>query len=69
MRNIHDVDADYIFRETGTEDIDVILGGPPCQAFSSIAIAGRFWFNTNGKTNNMLVVIIMPIKRNVIAVT
>ena len=36
---IQDVNVDYIFKETGTEEIDVILGGPPCQAFSSIAVA------------------------------
>lgn len=38
-KHIQDVNADYIFKTTGTEEIDVILGGPPCQAFSSIAVA------------------------------
>jgi DNA (cytosine-5)-methyltransferase 1 len=38
-KDIHDVDANHIFKATGREDIDVILGGPPCQAFSSIAVA------------------------------
>ena len=37
--DIVDIDAASIFRKTGSRNIDVLIGGPPCQAFSSIAVA------------------------------
>ena len=39
IRKVEDVDGDYIFAETGMKDLDVLAGGPPCQAFSTVAVA------------------------------
>jgi DNA (cytosine-5)-methyltransferase 1 len=39
LANVEDIDASFIFKESKTEQIDVLIGGPPCQAFSSVAIA------------------------------
>lgn len=39
MKDITDVDAKFIYSQTGQEKIDILIGGPPCQAFSSVGIA------------------------------
>jgi DNA (cytosine-5)-methyltransferase 1 len=39
LEKIENIDASYIFKEAGLEDIDVFIGGPPCQAFSHASIA------------------------------
>jgi DNA (cytosine-5)-methyltransferase 1 len=39
IANVEEIDLDYLFRETEGRQIDVMVGGPPCQAFSSIAVA------------------------------
>jgi DNA (cytosine-5)-methyltransferase 1 len=39
MKNVEDIDSNYIFAETGTKDINVLVGGPPCRAFSSVSVA------------------------------
>lgn len=39
LRDIVDVDAKYIYSQTGHKKIDVLVGGPPCQAFSSAGLA------------------------------
>jgi DNA (cytosine-5)-methyltransferase 1 len=39
IASIEDINADYIFSQTGARNIDVLVGGPPCQAFSTVAIA------------------------------
>jgi DNA (cytosine-5)-methyltransferase 1 len=36
---IENIDRNYIMTETGNKEIDVLIGGPPCQAFSAAAIA------------------------------
>lgn len=38
-KNIENVDAEYIYKYAGSRGIDVLIGGPPCQAFSSVAVA------------------------------
>ena len=37
--NVENIDRNYILGETGNKEIDVLIGGPPCQAFSAVAIA------------------------------
>jgi DNA (cytosine-5)-methyltransferase 1 len=39
LMNVEDVNANFIFHEANNEEIDVLIGGPPCQAFSHIAVA------------------------------
>jgi len=39
VMNVECVNADYISRESGCKEIDVVVGGPPCQAFSTVAVA------------------------------
>lgn len=39
MRDINEVDAGWIYREIGQAKIDVLAGGPPCQAFSRAGVA------------------------------
>lgn len=39
IKDVRDVNASFIFNETGGKEIDVLIGGPPCQAFSSVAVA------------------------------
>jgi DNA (cytosine-5)-methyltransferase 1 len=39
IKNVEDIDSNYIFTETGRKDIDVLVGGPPCQAFSHVSVA------------------------------
>jgi len=38
-RKIEDVTAEMIYREAGTRNITVLAAGPPCQAFSTVAVA------------------------------
>lgn len=38
VENIENIDADYIRKKTGHTRIDVIVGGPPCQGFSTVAV-------------------------------
>ena len=35
-RPIEDVDADFLASETGIRGVDLIVGGPPCQGFTSL---------------------------------
>ncbi|HEY7573338.1 MAG TPA: DNA cytosine methyltransferase [Nitrososphaeraceae archaeon] len=39
IRKVEDLDSDCIFKETGRKEIDVLTGGPPCQAFSTVSVA------------------------------
>src|SRR5581483_2206855 len=39
LMNIENVDSCQIFDRDGRKDIDVVIGGPPCQAFSTVAVA------------------------------
>ena len=45
---IEDVDRNFILREIEKKEIDVIIGGPPCQAFSAAAVAK--WCHLGHKT-------------------
>src|SRR5437867_7993098 len=38
VKNIEDVDADFVRVQTGHDRVDVLIGGPPCQGFSNVAI-------------------------------
>lgn len=38
VENIEKIDANYIKKKTGHTRIDVIVGGPPCQGFSTVAV-------------------------------
>lgn len=38
VENIENIDLDFIKKKTGHSRIDVIVGGPPCQGFSSVAV-------------------------------
>ena len=33
LKDVEDIDASFIFAETNMDQIDVLVGGPPCQAF------------------------------------
>jgi len=44
VSNIENIDANFIKRKTGHDRIDVVVGGPPCQGFSAVAV---------GKLNSM----------------
>ena len=39
IRDVTEVDADYVYNESGRKAVDVLIGGPPCQAFSNIGVA------------------------------
>ncbi len=39
IKKVQDIDANYIFTEAGREEIDILVAGPPCQAFSTVALA------------------------------
>jgi DNA (cytosine-5)-methyltransferase 1 len=39
IENIENIDGEYILRESKKDEVDVIVGGPPCQAFSQVAVA------------------------------
>ena len=39
IADVENIDSEFIFQKIGQRKIDVLIGGPPCQAFSSIAIA------------------------------
>ena len=39
IRDVTEVDADYVYNESGRKAVDVLIGGPPCQAFSNIEVA------------------------------
>lgn len=39
LANVENLSSSMIFNEIGTNQIDALIGGPPCQAFSSVAVA------------------------------
>lgn len=49
LKDIKKVNKSEIFKETNTNNIDVIIGGPPCQGFS---LSGNR--NKNDKRNNLI---------------
>ncbi|MBI3638723.1 MAG: DNA cytosine methyltransferase [Thaumarchaeota archaeon] len=38
VSKIEDIDANFIKKETGRSRVDIIVGGPPCQGFSTVAV-------------------------------
>lgn len=38
LKNIERIDAAFVKKITGLNRIDVVVGGPPCQGFSTVAV-------------------------------
>ncbi|MDE1764951.1 MAG: DNA cytosine methyltransferase [Thaumarchaeota archaeon] len=38
VESIENIDAEFIKKKTGHDGVDIIVGGPPCQGFSTVAV-------------------------------